>query len=255
MEGHGPANWVQNFPIPFSAFVDHPGKYEHVNSGLLVTIIIAVFSVLASLRLRGKEEEHIVPPRRATLAGIADYLMETVFEMVRGTLGDQTKKYFPFLGALFLFILVSNLFGLIPYAGAPTSSMSTSIALGISSFVFYNVMGIKEVGIVKYLDHLRMGVGGNFFMFCISLGIAAVEILSHIIRPITLSGRLGLNMFMDHFIVHTFKGLVPLFVPVPLMIFGVVVSLIQAFVFATLTAVYLQLAVAHDDEHHEGAHH
>lgn len=256
MQGHGPANWVRDFPIPFSNFTEHPGKFEHVNSGLIVTGIIIVFSILAARKIRGREEQFIVPPSRASFAGIADYFFEAVYGLVQSTLGPQTKKYFPFVGAMFIFILFSNLFGLIPYGGAPTSSLSTGFALGLTSFVFYNYQGIKEMGLGPYLNHFRMGIGGNFFFFVLGLVVACFELLSHILRPLTLGGRLGLNLTMDHMILHIFRNnLMAWLLPVPLMLFGIVVALIQAFVFATLTAVYLQLATEHHEEHHEGAHH
>lgn len=250
MQGHGPANWVQNFPIPFGSFVDHPGKYEHVNSGLLVTIIIAVFSVLAARHIRGREEDYIVPPNRASLAGIADYFLEITFGIVKGVLGDQTHRYFSFIGAIFIFVLASNLFGIIPYGGAPTNSLSTTFALGLASFVFYNVMGIREMGVKKYLAHFTMGLSG-----VLALAVVVLEIVSHLLRPLTLGVRLGLNIVVDHTVLHIFKGLVPWFVPVPLMLFGLVVCLIQAFVFTALTAVYIQMATAHHGDHPEGDHH
>lgn len=246
MQGHGPSNWVVNFPIPFSHFTDHPGKYEHINSGLLVTIVIAVFSVLAARKIRGREEEHIIPPKRATLAGLADFFMESLYGMVHGTLGPLTHKYFPFIGTLFVFILVSNLFGLIPYASAPTNSLSTTFALGISSFIFYNVVGIRSMGVKNYFLHFTMGLAGVG-----GLAIAALEIFSHSLRPLTLGVRLGLNINVDHLVVHTFQNLVAWIVPLPLLGLGLVVCIIQAFVFATLTAVYIQLAA----EHHEEGHH
>lgn len=260
MAAHGPANWVQHFPIPFSKlYADGvistpPGKFEHVNATLLVTVAIAIFSILAARRIRGREEAHIVPPKRATLAGIADFLMEKVYGMVQGVLGVDTPKYFAFVGALFLFILASNLFGTIPYAAAPTASLSTTFALGLASFVFFNVMGIKSLGFKKYFGHFFMDVGIPYFGIFVTLGIALVEFFSLFLRPVTLGVRLGMNIVLDHQILHTFANLVAWIVPVPLLLFGLVVCIIQAFVFATLTAVYIQLATEHH-EHEESHHH
>jgi len=252
MAVHGPVNWVQHFPIPFSKlYADGvisipPGKLEHVNSGILVTILIALFSILAARRIRGREAEFIIPPKRATLPGLADFIMESLYGMVQGTLGPKTKDYFPFVGALFLFILVSNLFGMIPYAGAPTSSLSTTLALGLATFVFYNAVGIRKMGLKSYLAHFLMGLGPA------GIFIALLEVISHLLRPVTLGVRLGMNIMLDHQILHTFENLVAWFVPVPLLLFGLVVCIIQAFVFATLTAVYIELAT--ETHEHEEAH-
>lgn len=256
MEGHGPTPWVQNFPIPFSQFTEHAGKYEHVNSGILVTAIIIVFSLLAARNLRGREAEHIVPPSRATVAGLADFLMEALYNMVKGTLGASTSKYFPFIGTLFLFILVSNLFGMLPYSGAPTNSLSTNLALGLCSFIFFNAVGIKNMGLKNYIAHFKMGLDFGPGAMGIVIGfvgllVFGLEVFSSLLRPITLSARLGLNINVDHLILHTFQNLVAWIVPVPLMLLGLVVCTIQAFVFATLTAVYIQLAEEHHDHAHE----
>lgn len=231
-----------------------PSLLESVNAGIIVTVLIALFSVFAAKKLRGKEEEHIVPPARATLPGIADFLMEKVYGMVSGVLAADTPKHFAFVGSLFLFILASNLFGMIPYAVAPTSSLATTIGLGLSVFFYFNIMGIRAHGLKGYIKHFFLDTGIPYVGFLITWFIAGLEVFSLLLRPGTLGFRLFKNLELDHQIVHTFQNLVAWVIPAPLLLLGLVVCIIQAFVFATLTAVYIQMSTE-VHEHHEDAHH
>ena len=136
---------------------------------------------------------------------------------------------------------------MIPFSAAPTGTVNTTYAIGFCSFVVFNAWGIKSHGLKGYLAHFLMGLGPA------GIFVAIFEIISILLRPVTLGLRLYLNIFIDHNVVHTFQGLVAWAVPVPLLLFGIVVCTIQAFVFATLTAVYIQMATEHEHESH-GAH-
>jgi F-type H+-transporting ATPase subunit a len=146
--------------------------------------------------------------------------------------------------------LFCNLLGLIPYSSAPTSSVNTTFALGFAAFVYYNVMGIKEHGLIGYLKHFLMGLGA------VGVLVAILEIASQMVRPVSLGVRLFVNMHVDHTVVLTFQNLFAWLLPVPLLMFGIVVSTIQAFVFAVLTAVYVQMATEHESsgDHAHGHH-
>ncbi len=215
--------------------------YLHVNAGVVLFLFISVFSIVSYFLIKGREEHHLIPEPRFSIVGFADILIEATYNMIHGTLGHDTKKYFPFVASLFIFILFGNLMGLIPFSAAPTSDLNMSLALGAATFVYFNVMGIKAHGLKGYLEHYLMGLG-----LVIGLPVAILEMISHLLRPLTLGLRLALNLKMDHTIVHTFADLVAWLVPVPLLLFGIVVCTIQAFVFATLTAVYIQLATEHE---------
>lgn len=238
MEHHGPTSWLLQIP-----FLSHSQKFIHVNGAILVFLFISVCSLLAYALIKGQEESYIIPRKRFTLVTMVDILVEALFGMVSGTLGHSAKQYFPFIASLFIFIFFSNLMGLIPFASAPTSNPNTTFALGIATFVYYNAMGIRAHGLKKYLEHFLMGLGP------FGVAVAVLEMISHFLRPFSLGLRLFLNLYMDHTIVHTFQSIAAYLVPVPLLLFGVVVCTIQAFVFATLTAVYIQLATEHDDSH------
>ena len=235
MEHHEITSWLLQLPL-----LPHDPKYMHVNGSVLVTLFICLFSVAAFYLLKGKQEQHLIPGKKWTIVNCADVLMEATYNMIYGTLGSNTRTYFPFIASLFIFILFGNLMGLFPFASAPTSNPNTTFALGLASFVYYNVMGIKEQGLKGYLEHFLMGLGPA------GIFVAVLEMVSQCIRPFSLGLRLFLNLHMDHTIVHQFQSLVAWVVPVPLLLFGVVVCMIQAFVFATLTAVYIQMAIEHE---------
>jgi F-type H+-transporting ATPase subunit a len=226
--------------LPFLPEFLRDQKYIHVNGAILLTLLISVFSLIAYVLIKNQTEKHIVPAPKLTLVNFADILIEGVFNMIAGTLGPDAKKYFPFIASLFIFILFGNLMGLLPFASAPTANPNTTFALGIATFVYYNVMGIRAHGVKGYAAHFLMGLG-PFGIF-----VAILELISHLLRPFSLGLRLFLNLHMDHTIVGTFQTLFAWVLPVPLLLFGVVVCTIQAFVFATLTAVYVQLATEHE---------
>jgi F-type H+-transporting ATPase subunit a len=175
------------------------------------------------------------------LVGAVDFFVEVIYKMIQQTLGAKTEQHFAFIATIFVFVLFNNLLGLLPFSSAPTSSVNTTFALGIATFVYYNIYGVKEHGVLNYLKHFMMGLGP-----LLGVLVALLEIVSHAVRPLSLGIRLFVNMFVDHTVVLTFQSLVAYLLPVPLLLFGVVVCTIQAFVFATLTAVYVQMATEHD---------
>lgn len=235
MEHHGPTSWLLSLPL-----LPHDPHYIHINGAIVIFLFVFICSLIANRILKRNPEAHIVPSPRLTLVSAVDVLIEGVYNMIADTLGDQTPKYFPFIASVFLFILFSNLLALLPFSAAPTANISTTFALGLASFVYFNVMGVKEHGFKGYLHHFLMGLGPAGVL------VACVEMVSLAIRPLSLALRLYVNMHVDHTLLGAFQNLVAWVVPVPFLIFGIVVSTIQAFVFATLTAVYVQMATEHE---------
>jgi F-type H+-transporting ATPase subunit a len=219
----------------------HDEHYIHVNGAVLVTLFIVIVAFLANRALKGRIEENLVPSPKPSVMNAVDVLVEGLFKMVHDTIGHHGEKYFPMIATLFIFVLFCNLLGLLPHSSAPTANLNTTLGLGAAVFFYYNWMGIREHGIINYGKHFLMGMG---FM---GVPIAAFELLSHVLRPFTLGLRLFLNMTIDHLLAGSFASLVAWIVPVPLLLFGVVVCTIQAFLFATLTSVYLQMATEHEE--------
>jgi F-type H+-transporting ATPase subunit a len=152
----------------------------------------------------------------------------------------NAKRFFPLVGTLWMFILFGNLIGLVPGFISPNDTLKTNVALALTVFVATHVYGIKEHGLA-YFKHF---LGPNLFLAPLMLPI---EIVSHLARPLSLSLRLMGNMLADHKVVFSFFTLVPLLVPLPFLLLGLLVCLVQAIVFCTLTMVYLSMAVEHEE--------
>jgi F-type H+-transporting ATPase subunit a len=145
----------------------------------------------------------------------------------------------PLLASFFIFILVSNLLGLVPGFEPPTSDFSVTVALGIVSFLAYHFSGTREHG----PRYVKQFLGPVVFLMPLML---IVELFSHAFRPISLGIRLFANMMADHQVVKIFTDLTYFGVPVLFYFLGAFVCVVQAFVFTMLSAIYIALAVSHD---------
>ena len=151
-------------------------------------------------------------------------------------------KYLPFVGSLAFFIFFSNALALLPGFSPPTDTLKTNLALALLVFLATHYFGVKEQGL-KYFKHF---LGPIPWLIPLMLPI---ELISHIARPVSLSMRLMGNMASDHKVVATFTTLVPLLVPVPFLILGTLVVVVQTLVFCLLSMVYISMAVAHEEHH------
>ncbi len=238
MEHHSSVSWLQMLP-----FLPHGEQYVHVNGAVVVFLALTAVAVLANLAIRRRFQTQLVPDGKVSLINVMDATVDGLRGMIVETVGKQGEKYFPFIATLFLFIFFSNFLGLLPFSAAPTANVNTTFGLGIAAFLYYNLMGIKEHGVIGYMKHFLMGLGPAGIL------VALLEIVSQVVRPVSLGIRLFVNMHVDHTVVLSFQNLFAWLLPVPLLLFGVVVCTIQAFVFAILTAVYVQMATEHEAEH------
>jgi F-type H+-transporting ATPase subunit a len=211
---------------------------------VLVALLVVVFCTWGALTFfRGTQssDKGLVPPRSMNLRNFFEYTAETVYGMVEGAMGEKNApRFFPLIGALWIFILFSNLIGLIPGFIAPTDTLKTNAGIAIMVFVMTHVYGVKEHGL-SYFKHF---LGPSPALAPLMLPI---EIVSHLARPLSLMVRLMGNMMADHKVVFSFFALVPLLVPLPFMLLGLLVCMIQALVFCTLTMVYISMAIEHEE--------
>ncbi|MSP18268.1 MAG: F0F1 ATP synthase subunit A [Bdellovibrionales bacterium] len=234
---HGPESWLTKLP-----FLPQQREWESVNGAVLVFVLILVVSLLVNRIIKGKIQENVIPRPKVGLFSVIDLLVEALYNLIVGIVGHHYGAYaFPFIASIFIYVLLNNLLGLLPMSASPSAAFPIAFALGISSFIFYNWMGVKANGLIGYGKHFLMGLG------VFGIPIAGVEMISHVIRPFTLGLRLRTNMHIDHMLAGAFAELCKWIVPVPLLLFGVVVCTIQAFLFAVLTAVYVQMATEHEE--------
>jgi F-type H+-transporting ATPase subunit a len=173
-------------------------------------------------------------------------LNEMIILAVRDLIDDVVghnagKKYLPLLGAFTYFILLSNLMGFFFFLTPPTSSFQTTLALALTSFIFFNVQGIREHGVVGYLKHF---MGPILFLAPLMF---VIEIISILARIVSLSLRLAGNVGGEHLATGIFFGMVPILVPWPMMLLGLIGALLQTFIFVILSTIYIAGAVAHEE--------
>jgi F-type H+-transporting ATPase subunit a len=176
-------------------------------------------------------------------------------DMAVNVVGEHGYKYFPVVATFAVLVLISNLMGLFPLFMAPTASVNVTFALGISSFVYYNYVGISENGLIKHLAHFA-GPKLPFLMtLIITPLIFGIELISNLIRPLTLGVRLFANMFADEQIAMQISSLyapiTQFLLPVALMPLAVFVAFVQTLVFTLLSMIYIsEVTHAPDEEDH-----
>jgi len=151
----------------------------------------------------------------------------------------QARFFFISILGIFVFILFLNLLGIVPGFSPPTGSLSTTFAFGVIIFLMYNYYGFKEHGI-SYLKHFAGPV-----LFLAPL-MVVIELISHLVRPVSLSLRLFMNITGDHMVLSVFTNLTHILLPAIFVGLGIFVSFLQAFIFTVLSAIYIALAEAHD---------
>jgi F-type H+-transporting ATPase subunit a len=208
-------------------------------------LIACILSVAIIWILKGQLSEEEPGPGQQTLeVGVL-----AVRGMIEDIIGPHGLKYFPVVLTFAVLILVSNLMGLFPLFMSPTAAVSVTFALGLSSFLYYNWIGIKENGLFGHLKHLAGPI------WWIAPLIFPIELISNFIRPFSLGIRLFGNLFADEKVVHTVSSLKPPYTwiaPLVLMPLSIFVSFIQTFVFILLSQLYLSEVSHAPHEEHAG---
>lgn len=221
---------------------------EYTLTFIFVGLIILVSGHLYKLRV-SKLQSVVIPDDHFSLRNVYESLGQFMYDQTKGIVGDKAAdRFFPYSTGLFITLLLSNLIGLVPGFLPPTSFMNTTLSIGIASFIFYNVIGIKHNGVINYLKHFAGPVAFMAFL------IFPLEIISNAVRPFTLALRLRGNMYGDHELLATMTNLVPVVVPVVFYILGILVCVIQALVFTLLSLVYVALVIEDHDHDHQEAH-
>jgi F-type H+-transporting ATPase subunit a len=189
-----------------------------------VMLVLVVASALLTRRLRP------VPGRLQT---VVEAIVSTIRTAIAGVLPDQVDLVLPFVGTLWIFLVVANLFGVIPGVNAPTADLSATLALAVATFFFVHWAGIKSVGLRRYLAHYLQP---NPIML-------PFELISEISRTATLAIRLFGNMMSLELAALIVAGIAGFLVPIPLLLLHIVEALIQAYIFGMLALVYVASAI------------
>ncbi len=213
-------------------------------------MLLAV-GLTAALMIWGTARRAIIPGR---LQALAEAAYEFVYEMATGQIGEEGKRYFPFIFSLFMFVLFGNLLGLLPYAFTYTSHIAVTFTLAVIVIVLVTAVGIAIHGWHWFSYFKPPGLSP-----LLAVLVAPIEVISYLSRPISLSVRLFANMVAGHVMLKVFASFVvmlgtagflgflgalaPIAINVALVGFEFLVAFLQAYVFAVLTSIYLHDAV------------
>jgi F-type H+-transporting ATPase subunit a len=214
---------------------------SYTTSSLWMTITVAAVTAFLTLSMRGGR---LVPGRWQSMAEMS---YEFIANMIRENVGAEGRKYFPFIFTLFMFILMGNLVGMIPFSYTFTSQIIVTFAMAVTIFI-----GVTIIGLIRH--------GWHFFSLFMPSGtpmvlaplLIPIEIISYFVRPVSLSVRLFANMMAGHTMMKVFGGftvllgvlgIAPILLLVALTGFEIMVAVLQAYVFTVLTCLYLNDAI------------
>ena len=224
----------------------------HNAEPLVASLFVALLVIVLAAMVRPKlvnHEESVIPDEKLSLRTFMEVLIGTFYDMMKEMMGaKRAKRYFPIIGTCACFIFFGNVIGLVPGFTPPTSSWNITAGCAIVVFVAFNYYGIKENG-MGYFKHLAGP------MPALAPLIFPLELISLCLRPITLSIRLMLNMAVDHLLVTIAASIFVLLLPIPIMILGTLVIIVQVVVFCLLSSIYIALATEHEEHDHGHAGH
>jgi F-type H+-transporting ATPase subunit a len=210
-----------------------PNVPPYVSYSWLAMIILIITSLVVKNRLS------LLP---SGIQNVMEVFADFLLNLARSNIGHHWgDKFYPLIGTLFLYILTCNFMGLIPGFEAPTSNINMTASMAVPVFLIYQFYGVKVHGI-KYLNHF-LGPIRSIYALPLMIMMFFIEIIGHLVRPVTLSVRLFGNMMAKHTLMIILGILTPALIPIAILGLGVLVSVVQAFVFTLLATLYLAGAV------------
>ncbi len=217
--------------------------FEPITGSILVAVLLLLIGMHVRARLT-KIEEAVVPDETLTVRTFMEAFLGYFYDLAKSVMdADRAKRYFPIIATSACFVFFSNVLALIPGMPVPTSSLSITLGTALVVFVAFNVYGVMVNGgaYIKHLAGPSLALAPLLFL---------IEIISLCVRPVTLAVRLMVNMAVDHLVLTTFAGLVAILVPIPIMLLGCIVVVVQTLVFTLLTTIYIGLATEDMHAHH-----
>ena len=200
---------------------------SHVMYTWLVMVVLLICSVLATRRM------DIYPGR---FQSFMEVIIGGLSDLLNNTMGHEGRKFFPLIATIGLFILTSNLMGLIPGFEAPTANLNTNASMAIIVFAITHYVGIKVHG----FKYVKQFIGPVWWLAPIMF---IIELVSHLVRPLSLTVRLFGNIEGGHIVVAVLFLLTPFLVPLPILLLKILISVIQTLVFVLLSMMYISGAM------------
>ena len=244
--------WLEQIPGVVHAFesVGLGGSAASIMHAWLLSFLLIGVALLGRMKLNSVMaaggDTLYVPDSSLTIRNFWELFVGGLDNLTRSVLEHDNRKpvYFALLSGLFIYILFGNLMGMVPGFAAPTGDFNTNLAMAMVVLVVFNVAGLMANGI-GHITHL---FGPIWWLAPLIFIVEALGMF--LVRPFSLTLRLTGNMFGDHMVFGIMSDLVPPVLPSVFLGLGSFVSFIQALVFTLLSAVYIALATAHDDDHH-----
>jgi F-type H+-transporting ATPase subunit a len=232
-------NLTHNAVALGNTFVGNHPPTAHSFEPLLASAFIAGLLILIGVIFRSKTaalDEAVIPDDKLSLRTIVEIFLGYFYDLAKSVMGpERAQRYFPLIAGSACFVFLANVMALAPGMPVATSSLSITLGSALVVFIAFNFWGLKVQGF-HYIKHLAGPV------WWLSPLIFVVELISVLVRPITLALRLALNMAVDHLLLTVFAGLFSLLLPIPLMLLGIIVIAVQTLVFTLLTCIYIGLA-------------
>jgi len=255
-EGHGsgPPHLPNLFTLLYNWGLLPEGVYHFASEW--INVIYGAFTaiIMSIIAMRIYARRQMIPEKAQNLV---EMLVEGMYNFIRTILGDDARKYTPFLGTLFFYILLNNFWGLIPGGHSPSTSINITASLAIMVFLYAQYTGIRRLGIVGYLDHLA-GQPRSVISWCLVPLLLPIHIIGELAKPFSLAVRLFGNITGEDVLVAAFVGLgiaalsfvhSPIGLPlnIPFILLGLMLSTIQALVFTILSTIYILLMLPHEE--------
>ena len=201
----------------------------HVVMAIIATLIVIIFFKLTVKNLK------LFPGK---MQNVLETLYKAFQSLIDDVIGHEGRKFLPALATMGIFIACANLMGLFPEMASPTANLNVTVGCAVFIFVYYHYQGVKKHG---FLGYLKTFAGPAWWLAWLFFPI---EIISHFSRPLSLSMRLFGNIFGEDLVIIIIASLIPYIAPLPMMAFAIFTSLLQAFIFVMLSAIYLSGAMA-----------
>ena len=226
----------------FFGIISHNHAYIFITHTLLAAALTYLIAKMATSSLQ-------IVPKGAQ--NVMEAYLQGVIDMGKDVIGEEkARKYLPIVATIGIFVLISNLMGIIPGFESPTGNINFTLALAVIVFIYYNYEGIKNHGVMKYFgSFVHLGDMNPIVKFIMTLFMFPIEIVSHLSRIVSLSFRLFGNIKGDDLFLAVILMLVPLIAPLAPFALLSFSALLQAFIFMILTYVYLAGAVMIDEGH------
>ncbi len=216
-------------PLNITALL--PADLQHGYLQVVMLFVALVIITILGLMTLGMRRE-IPTKSQSFVEGIIVF----IYDLGENIMGKEGRPYVPFIFGIGMYVVVSNLIGIVPGLIAPTSNMNTTAAPAIAVFILYNYIGIKKHG-VHYIKQFTGPV------LVLAPLIIVIEFITHLARPLSLTMRLFGNIAGEDLVLILLFFLAPLFVPIPMMGMIVFTSLLQTYVFMMLSMVYISGAL------------